>query len=71
MASYPLNASQEDWAEFFGISQSYLSQISTGARSPGKELMKRIEEKTRGAVPIMVWFTPPPTTTHGDRADAA
>lgn len=70
MANYPLNASQRDWADFFGISQSYLSQILTGARSPSKELMKRIEKKTRGAVPIIVWFTPP-TTTHEDQIDAA
>jgi len=56
IASYPVAATQIEWARFFGISQPYLSQILSGARTPHRALMKRIEEKTRGAVPVVVWF---------------
>lgn len=56
IASHPIRATQSEWARFLGISQPYLSQILSGARTPHWRVMRRIEGKTRGAVPMDVWF---------------
>lgn len=56
IANHPIRATQCEWARFLGISQPYLSQILSGARTPHWRLMRRIEEKTRGAVPMDVWL---------------
>ena len=59
ISSYPIRATQQEWARFFGISQPYLSQILSGRRTPHRVLMQKIERRTRGAVPVMVWFNQP------------
>lgn len=64
IAAYPRKATQRDWAKFFGISQAYFSQIMSGARFPSPRLMQRIEDRTRGEVPIAVWFKTLNTTSY-------
>jgi len=54
--TYPTPATQRQWAAFFGISQAFFSQILRGDRLPGRETMMRIEKRTRGEVPVIVWF---------------
>lgn len=56
ISHYPMRATHAQWAAFFGISQPFFSQLISGARFPSRKLMMRIEERTRGAVPVTVWF---------------
>lgn len=71
IAAYPLHATQQEWARFFGVSQGYLSQIISGARYPSPRLMRRIEEKTRGEVPVIVWFQTDRLNGSGEGENAA
>lgn len=48
--------SQRAWAERLGVAQSYLSQILTGARQPGRATIEQIERATAGAVSAAAWF---------------
>lgn len=41
----------------FGISRSFLSEILSGAKMPGRKTMSRIAEVTNDAVPVTSWFT--------------
>lgn len=50
----------KEWAEMFGVSRPHFAWIRTGKSAPSKEVMKRIEAATGGAVPILSWFAPPP-----------
>jgi len=56
IADHPVRATQHEWAQFLGISQPYLSQLLSGVRTPHWRVMRRIEEKTRGEVPVIVWL---------------
>ncbi|WP_104019091.1 helix-turn-helix domain-containing protein [Roseovarius nitratireducens] len=56
ISNHPIRATQREWARFLGVSQPYLSQILSGTRTPHWRVMRRIEERTRGAVPMAVWF---------------
>lgn len=47
---------QEYWGSYFGIARSYLSLILSGKSEPGRELIRRIAEKTNNEVPASVWF---------------
>jgi transcriptional regulator with XRE-family HTH domain len=42
-------------AEAVGISQSYLSDIKKGYRSPSLRVAVAIEDATQGAVPVRAW----------------
>jgi len=56
IADHPVRATQREWAQFLGVSQPYLSQILSGVRTPHWRVMRRIEDKTRGEVPMTVWL---------------
>lgn len=47
---------QKEWAERFGISQPYLSDLLRGNRTPSLEVAVRIERETQGAVPAVSWI---------------
>lgn len=51
---------QQEWADMFGISRSFLSEILSGAKMPGRKTMSRIAEATNDAVPVTSWFTKTP-----------
>lgn len=46
---------QKEFAAFLGISISYLSELETGSRKPGRTLAVLIEKKTGGAVKPSDW----------------
>lgn len=46
---------QADWAKRFGISRSYLSELMSGKYTPSLKLAKRIQEQTKGRVPMSSW----------------
>lgn len=47
---------QREWAEEFGVSRSFFSEILSGRKFPGRKTISRIEEVTGGKVPASVWF---------------
>lgn len=49
---------QAEIAADIGISRSYLAEILSGAKLPGRDAIGKIERATRGLVPAAVWFTP-------------
>lgn len=48
---------QADFAKEFGISRSYLAEILSGAKRPGRDTIEKIEQATCGQVPASVWFS--------------
>lgn len=44
------------WADDFGISRSYLSEILSGKKQPGRDTIAKINAATGGRVPPAVWF---------------
>jgi len=53
------NLTQGAAAAVIGVSRSYLSEILSGAKRPGRAAIERIEAATGGAVPAAVWFRAP------------
>lgn len=49
----------EEWAELFGISRSYFTDLVNDKVKPGRNVMARINEATNGKVPPAVWFRGP------------
>ncbi|WP_333826881.1 helix-turn-helix domain-containing protein [Pararhodobacter sp.] len=49
-----------EWAELFGISRSYFTDIINGKSLPGRDLIAEINKQTNGAVPPGVWFVDTP-----------
>lgn len=47
---------QEEWANYLGISRSYLCQILSGERVPGRKTIEQIAHATNGDVSVTVWF---------------
>jgi len=47
--------SRAEWARRFGITRGYLSQLSSGNRSPRIPLAVKIEDETEGKVSIRSW----------------
>lgn len=47
---------QAQLAQETGLSRSYLAEILSGAKMPGREAISKIEKGTGGAVPAAVWF---------------
>lgn len=52
------NMTQAQAAAHFGISRSYLAEIISGAKKPGRETIEKIERESAGAVPAGFWFGP-------------
>jgi len=44
------------WAERFGVSAGYLSDLERGKKTPSLEVAVRIERVTGGAVPAVSWI---------------
>ena len=49
---------QAELAKEIGISRSYLAEILSGAKKPGRDTIEKIERATDGRVPASVWFPP-------------
>lgn len=47
---------QEALARQCSLSRSYIAEILSGAKVPGRDAMKKIEDGTEGAVPAAAWF---------------
>lgn len=58
-----LGVSQSTFADRIGVSRGYLSQILSGARSPSREMIQKIDQATGGSVPPGVWFQTPEEAT--------
>lgn len=56
LRKYLENRTKGDFARKLGITPAYLSHIQSGIKSPGKDLMWRIERETGGEVPMSAWF---------------
>lgn len=63
--------SQRYWAARFGISESYLSSLMSGRKSPSIEVAALIERETGGAVPMRSFVTLPPVESDQTAWDAA
>lgn len=48
--------SRKDWSKRLGLSNSYLSEILNGRKTPSISVIRQIAEKTDGAVPPAAWF---------------
>jgi transcriptional regulator with XRE-family HTH domain len=58
IASAKTQRTHQEWAEAFGISRSYFTDIVNEKVTPGSKVIRRINEVTRGKVPPSVWFVP-------------
>lgn len=47
-----------EWAQFFGISRSYFTEIVNGDVVPGTKVIRSIADATGGKVSPGVWFPP-------------
>jgi transcriptional regulator with XRE-family HTH domain len=43
-------------AEEIGLSRSYVTEILSGTRRPGRKAIEKIADATNGAVPAQSWF---------------
>ncbi|MGP9790669.1 helix-turn-helix domain-containing protein [Roseinatronobacter sp. NSM] len=62
---------QEDAANEIGISRSYLSEIMSRAKQPGRDTIKKIDTWSNGEVPPAVWFLPVEQQNRQQRKGAA
>jgi len=60
LRTYLDGRSKAEFAEAIGTSPSYLSQILSGHRRPGFDLIVRIDQASGGAVPPESWFAQKP-----------
>lgn len=51
------NLNQTDFAEYVGISQTYLSQIETNQRNPNISILEKIGEKLGIPVPVIMFLS--------------
>lgn len=56
IASHPEARTHEEWAKFFDVSRSHLTEILNESARPGPRLIQRIHDRTFGKVPPTVWF---------------
>ena len=49
--------SQTEFANMIGISQTYLSQIETGSKTPNISVLESMSEKLKFPLPIIFWFS--------------
>jgi len=47
---------QIEFAKLIGITQTYLSQIETGAKTPSIEVLERISKEFEIPLPIIFWL---------------
>lgn len=47
---------QDEFARLSGLSRSYVAEIASGAKRPGRNAIEKITEATRGKVPSSAWF---------------
>lgn len=47
---------QEDFAKLSGLSRSYVAEIASGAKRPGRNAIEKISAATEGNVPASAWF---------------
>jgi transcriptional regulator with XRE-family HTH domain len=45
-----------EWADYFGVSRSHFTEIVNGTARPSLKVISRINEATRGRVPLAVWL---------------
>jgi transcriptional regulator with XRE-family HTH domain len=48
---------QNAFAKNIGISQTYLSQVEAGLKTPSVELLQRIADYLKVPLPILFWFS--------------
>ena len=51
---------QEDFAKSSGLSRSYIAEISSGSKRPGRNAIDKITKATNGLVPASAWFDAAP-----------
>lgn len=68
LKAYLCGRKKAEFADQIGTSPSYLSQILSGHRRPGFDLMVRIERHTDGAVPVSSWAAPSETDPNSQGA---
>lgn len=56
LAKHAAGRTQGAIAKEIGISRSYLAEILSGAKVPGRNAITKIERATGGAVPASIWF---------------
>jgi len=47
---------QAEVARRIGISRSYLAEILSGSKQPGRKTIQKIDDATAGRVPASMWF---------------
>lgn len=47
---------QSEFAKLIGITQTYLSQIETGAKTPNISILETISKEFKIPLPIIFWF---------------
>lgn len=47
---------QSEFAKLIGITQTYLSQIETGAKTPNISVLEEISKRFEIPLPIIFWF---------------
>lgn len=50
-------STQGEFSEGIGITQSYLSGIENGKKSPSIEVLEKISESLNTPLPILLWFS--------------
>lgn len=58
LASGKAKKTDQEWAEFFGVSRSHFNMLRNGTAQPSKTLMLRMEHLTGGEVSVISWFEP-------------
>ena len=48
---------QAEFASYIGITQTYLSQIETGSKTPNISVLESISKKFEIPLPIIFWFS--------------
>lgn len=47
---------QDEFARSSGLSRSYVAEIASGAKRPGRGAIEKISCATNGRIPASVWF---------------
>jgi transcriptional regulator with XRE-family HTH domain len=65
-----MKQTQSIFAECIGITQTYLSQIETGAKKPSTDLLEKIAEYVDIPMPILFWNSITEEDVKEDRIEA-
>lgn len=52
--SHPVKLSHQQWADRFGISRSYMTEILSGKKHPGQATVRKIAAATGGDVVLVI-----------------